>query len=94
LAKKRLLRLGAGFVVRGGIDPFGPKAFTFVLDMDTYLLRIYQQQAVFSRKAVLLGLQDIQSGVPDRPWYGVQNLIIGAGNLSKALWGAGSQQES
>ena len=67
------------------------------------LLRIYQQQVAYSGKAVLLGFQDIQvvlkeieSGSwpvnTDRLWYGVQNLIVGAGNLSKTLWGTGRNE--
>jgi hypothetical protein len=57
------------------------------------LLRIYQHQVVYGCTAVLLGLQDIQTEDDDRIWYGVQNLIIGAGNLSKTLWGTGRSEE-
>jgi hypothetical protein len=67
--------------------------------MDTYLLRLYQEQVASCCKAVLLGYEDIQSGLAEggnreRTWYGVQNLIIGAGNLSKALWGAGERRHA
>lgn len=70
--------------------------------MDTYLLRVYQEQVVYSCKAVLLGAEDITIGLQQadplrdetgRLWYGVQNLIIGAGNLSKTLWGSGTNRK-
>jgi hypothetical protein len=57
--------------------------------LDLQLLRIYQRQIVYGCNAVLLGLEDIESQDRNRLWYGVQNLIIGAGNLSKTLWGTG-----
>jgi hypothetical protein len=71
--------------------------------MDLMLLRIYQRQVVIACQAVLLGLNDIQTGLqtpgPNGPqtdharvWYGVQNFIIGAGNVSKTLWGTGRNQ--
>lgn len=48
------------------------------------LLRMYQQQVVISCQAVLLG-QKTCNMEQKRPrfWYGVQNLIIGGGNISK-----------
>lgn len=66
--------------------------------MDIYLLRVYQTQVLFCCKALVLAYQDIATGLeeggnPDRVWYGVTNFIIGAGNLSKTLWGVGSKKE-
>lgn len=78
--------------------------------MELLLLRTYQEQVVYSCRAVLLALEDIQTGLKAlediqtgldaehdtneeaRLWYGVQNFIIGAGNVSKALWGAGGSR--
>jgi hypothetical protein len=67
--------------------------------MDLLLLRIYQGQVVYCCKAVLLAYRDIQSGLADggdrdRIQYGVQNLCIAAGNLSKTLWGAGEERRA
>ncbi len=64
--------------------------------MDPMLLRIYQQQVEYCCRAVLFGLEDIQSvGAADngRLWYGAQNLITGAGNASKTLWGIGNSTQ-
>jgi hypothetical protein len=65
--------------------------------MDPMLRRIYQGHVAYCCRAVLFGWDDIQYGLRnpvdrdayDRLWYGVQNLIVGAGNISKALWGTG-----
>jgi hypothetical protein len=62
--------------------------------MDLMLLRLYQRQVVFQCNAVLFGAQDMQPiGQHTRFWHGAQNLIIGAGNLSKTLWGTGNKDE-
>jgi hypothetical protein len=68
--------------------------------MDTFLLRIYQEQVVYWSKSVLFGAADLQAGLDQlensfdqsRVWYGIQNLVIGAGNLSKTLWGIGNAE--
>jgi hypothetical protein len=68
---------------------------------DRLLLRAFQEQVAYSCRAVLLGFEDVQLGLEElgseaesgRLWYGVQNLVIGAGNVSKALWGTGPTQE-
>lgn len=68
--------------------------------MDPDLLYRLQEQVAYSCRAVLLGIEDIHVGLADhnqppgtkrtgRLWYGVQNVVIGAGNVSKALWGTG-----
>ncbi len=77
--------------------------------MDLMLLRAFQEQVAYSCRAVVLGLADIQTGLGGPPetgnrpnvgrgdgtrlWYGVQNFVIGAGNVSKALWGTGRSEE-
>jgi hypothetical protein len=64
--------------------------------MDLMLLRIYQGQVAYCCRAVLLALDDIQSpGAIEtgRLWYGVQNLIVGAGNASKTLFGGGPKAD-
>ncbi|MEJ7566988.1 MAG: hypothetical protein WKF41_01870 [Gaiellaceae bacterium] len=64
--------------------------------MELLLLRVYQQHVVHCCHSVVLGARDIDSaaGAADaRLWYGIQNLIVGAGNLAKAFWGTGSKAE-
>lgn len=66
--------------------------------MELMLLRIYQSQVAYQRHAVLLGDGDIKASLAapnplerNSPLlrYGIQNLLIGADNLSKTLWGTG-----
>lgn len=66
--------------------------------MDLMLLRAFQEQVAYSCRAVVFGFEDIQAALQDkghnpRLWYGVQNFVIGAGNVSKALWGTGRTVE-
>jgi len=66
--------------------------------MEPMLLRIYQRQIIDYCDAVGLAFRDIQAGLsaqgPDpQTWYGVQNFIIAAGNLSKTLWGTGRNEQ-
>jgi hypothetical protein len=64
--------------------------------MDPMLLRVYQGQVAYCCRAVLFGIEDIQSSravETGRVWYGVQNLINGAGNAYKALWGIGNKED-
>jgi hypothetical protein len=62
--------------------------------MELILLRLYQCHVATCCRAVLFGLEDIEASNPQVPserfWYGVQNLVTGAGNASKALWGQGN----
>lgn len=64
--------------------------------METMLLRVYQRHIVHCCQAVLFGAEELR-GDPynerGRLWYSLQNLIIGAGNLSKTLWGTGRNEE-
>lgn len=60
------------------------------------LLSIYQRHVAASCRTILFATDDIQSfGATQtgRFWYGIQNLVIGAGNVSKALWGTGKTED-
>lgn len=65
--------------------------------LDLLLLRIFQQQVADQRKVVLTGAKMVNDGLGvgsrarDPLWVGVQILITGAGNISKALWGQGGK---
>jgi hypothetical protein len=69
--------------------------------MNPQLLRIYQQHIIYTCQAMLFSQKDLEGGTqvasegrgPSLLWYGVQNLVIGAGNLSKALWGTGRTKQ-
>lgn len=63
--------------------------------MPTFLLRIFQRQIAFQCRAVLLGAHDFNSaGVTTdvtRTWVAVQNILNGAANISKTMWGQGGK---
>lgn len=64
--------------------------------MDAALLRIYQMHVAVCCRAVLFAMGDLKSpGAYDngRVWYAVPNLVIAAGNVSKALWGTGNEKQ-
>src|ERR1700751_2987470 len=62
--------------------------------MDEMLLSVYQQQVVSLCEAGLLALADLNGYAAyksGRLWYGVQNFIVAAGNLSKTFFGGGRE---
>jgi hypothetical protein len=64
--------------------------------MDTMLLRAYQGHVVHCCNNVIFGAEEIQKdpyNASGRLWYGIQNVVIGAGNLSKTLWGTGPNKQ-
>jgi hypothetical protein len=65
--------------------------------VEPQLLRVYQNHVVHCCHGVLLGAQDIDSvSSPQdvaRLWYGVQNVVVNAGNLAKVFWGIGNAAE-
>jgi hypothetical protein len=57
---------------------------------------MFQRRVADSCQAVLLGVEDVESQGAIRSgrfWYGIQNLVVGAANASKALWGAGKAED-
>lgn len=62
--------------------------------MDTFLLRVFQAHVVHCCNSVIFGAEEIGNDTynANRLWYGVQNVVTGAGNLSKAFWGAGDSR--
>jgi hypothetical protein len=62
--------------------------------MDPTLQRAFHNHIVYLCKGMLLAVEDMKTGNPDRMWYGVQNFVVGAGNVSKTLWGVGKPDET
>lgn len=62
------------------------------------LLRVYQRQVLLQAQFILWGANDVnevlksQSGT-SRVFYGLQNILNAAANISKALWGSGGNKE-
>ncbi len=59
--------------------------------MDTFLLRVFQQQIQLQCEAVLVGSHEFESAMLTqdltRAWIAIQNILTAAANISKALWG-------
>src|SRR5688500_14131459 len=61
--------------------------------LDSLLLRAFQQQLDLQGQFVILAQHDAERGLPDiendpeRTFYGLQNMLNAAANISKALWG-------
>jgi hypothetical protein len=59
---------------------------------------VYLYLFIDACRSALIAARDIQSGLEESDhedadqivWYGVQNFVIAAGNLSKILWGTGN----
>jgi len=65
--------------------------------MDLMLLRIFQRQVADQCRLVLTSVpvinQAAATGDHDQLWVGCQMLVVGAGNVSKALWGQGRSRK-
>jgi hypothetical protein len=67
--------------------------------MDLMLLRTFQRQVELQCKIVLLAALDLQNAINapgnsaanPQTWASIQNLLTGAANISKALWGQGNK---
>jgi hypothetical protein len=58
--------------------------------MDRRLLRAFQFQIADQCRFGLIAAEDAKSMPPGTQlWYGMQNLLVAAANISKALWGTG-----
>lgn len=61
--------------------------------MDLLLLRVFQRQVADQCRFVLASVPLINKGEIERDqdtlWIGCQMFVVGAGNVSKALWGDG-----
>lgn len=61
---------------------------------DSPLLRVFQRQLILQCEFVILAAKDADAGLPQNQnspeltYYGLQNLLNAAANISKALWGA------
>ena len=63
--------------------------------METMLLRLYQNQVLLQCEFVLTAANEVNVGLAQQDtnsihyiFYGIQNLLNAAANISKALWGA------
>jgi len=60
--------------------------------MDPRLLRAFQSQIEEQCRFGLIAFDDAKTMPPGTQfWYGMQNLLVAAGNLSKAFWGQGGR---
>lgn len=63
--------------------------------MDTFLLRVHQQQIVHQCHAALQGAEQADAGLKannqETFWAGIQNLLTASANIAKACWGAGGK---
>jgi hypothetical protein len=63
--------------------------------MELFLLRIFQLQVADQCRVVITSAAQINSSVAardsDQLWVACQAFVVGAGNLSKALWGSGGK---
>jgi hypothetical protein len=59
--------------------------------MDVMLLRAFQTQIAFQCRVIVLAANELNAalftGDTTRIWVAIQNLLTGAANISKALWG-------
>ena len=66
--------------------------------MEKPLLRVFQRhvadQCRFTLAAVPVINQSVAQGDHDRLWIGCQMFVVGAGNVSKALWGDGRHRSA
>jgi hypothetical protein len=67
--------------------------------METMLLRLYQHQVLLQCEFALIAFKEINAGLAQpgtdsihRTFYGIQNLLIAAANISKALWGTNGKR--
>jgi hypothetical protein len=64
--------------------------------MDLLLLRVFQAQVRDQCRFVLTSVplinESAAKGDQDMLWIGCQMFVVGAGNVSKALWGAGRKR--
>ena len=67
------------------------------ISMDLMLLRVFQRQVADQCRLVLTSVpiinQAAESGDHDQLWIGCQMFVVGASNVSKALWGQPSSRE-
>jgi hypothetical protein len=58
--------------------------------VELMLLRVFQRQVVDQCRFAISGVPLInQTGNSDQMWIGCQMFVVGAANISKALWGEG-----
>ena len=67
--------------------------------MDLFLIRVFQRQVADQCRIGLYGAALLSDGLQnavdqDTIWIGMQTLLTGAGNVSKALWGSGGKLEA
>lgn len=66
--------------------------------MDQLLLRVFQGHVAAQCRFALAGVpvidESARQGDHDRLWIGCQMLVLGAGNVSKALWGDGRHRRA
>jgi hypothetical protein len=66
--------------------------------MDTFLLRVHQQQVLHQCHAATLAINQASDALDNRRtdqevfWAGIQNFLTAAANISKACWGAGGNR--
>ncbi|RBO73050.1 hypothetical protein [Microbacterium sp. H6] len=66
--------------------------------MDSQVRYIFQQQVADQCELALLGIRMMNAGLDarapnrDELWHGIQVFVTAAGNVSKALWGAGGRR--
>lgn len=60
--------------------------------MDTFLLRVFQGQALVQCRYVLIAIEGLdeamKSNTPDRIWFFVQAILGAGANLSRLFWGS------
>lgn len=65
--------------------------------MDLMLLRMFQKQILIQCEFILFAASDVNSGLQSRDhirvFYGLQNLLNSAANISKVLWGQAGSKE-
>lgn len=68
--------------------------------MEIMLLRLYQHQVLLQCEFALVAAEEINAGVAQRStdsihqiFYGIQNLLNAAANISKALWGTRGKRD-
>ncbi len=66
--------------------------------MDRHLLKVFQRHVADQCRFVLVSVPMINRaaahGDHDQLWIGCQMFVVGAGNVSKALWGDGRHREA
>src|SRR5688572_3342541 len=65
--------------------------------MDTFVLRIFQQQLLSQCRYLIFAAADANEGLKqhdaERIFYAIQNLLNAGANISKTLWGQGGKRD-